>query len=150
MKWPLAAVSGSPWASSSRVTGTDPSTEFSIGTTARSASPARTASSATVTVANDTAAPTVALTNPGAGATVSGTVTIDATASDDLAVVGVQFALDGEPLGTEATTAPYELTWATTSVANGAHTVTAVARDGAGHVTATSAAVTVANETEGP
>ena len=40
-------ISGSPVASSSRVTGTEPSTEFSIGTTAPSASPSRTASSAT-------------------------------------------------------------------------------------------------------
>ena len=47
-------ISGSPCASSSSVTGTDPSTEFSIGTTARSASPARTASSATVTVEHGT------------------------------------------------------------------------------------------------
>ena len=43
-------ISGSPVASSSSVTGTEPSTEFSIGTTAPSASPWRTASSATVTV----------------------------------------------------------------------------------------------------
>ena len=38
--------SGSPCASSSSVVATDPSTEFSIGTIAPSASPARTASSA--------------------------------------------------------------------------------------------------------
>jgi hypothetical protein len=43
-------ISGSPVASSSSVTGTDPSTEFSMGTTAPSASPPRTASSARVTV----------------------------------------------------------------------------------------------------
>ena len=43
-------LSGSPVASSSRVTGTEPSTEFSIGTTAWSAPPSRTESSATVTV----------------------------------------------------------------------------------------------------
>src|SRR3954451_12211798 len=43
-------INGCPCASSSSVTGTDPSTEFSIGTTACSAVLLRTASSATVTV----------------------------------------------------------------------------------------------------
>ena len=46
-----AIVSGSPIANSSRVRATTPSTEFSIGTKAKSASPLRTASSAAVTLA---------------------------------------------------------------------------------------------------
>ena len=45
----------------------------------------------------------------------------------------MQFKLDGAPLGAEDTTAPYEVTWDTATVANGAHTLTAVARDAAGH-----------------
>ena len=61
-----------------------------------------------------------------------------ATASDDLEVFGVQFKLDGVPLGAEDTVAPYEVTWATTTAANGAHTLTAVARDAAGHETTAS------------
>jgi hypothetical protein len=43
-------INGSPLVSSSMVAATPPSTEFSIGTTAPSASDARTVSSATVTV----------------------------------------------------------------------------------------------------
>ena len=39
----------------------------------------------------DTTAPTVALTGPSAGSTVSGTVTVSATASDNVGVAGVQF-----------------------------------------------------------
>jgi hypothetical protein len=85
----------------------------------------------------------VAITAPAGGATVSGAaVTVSATAGDNVGVVGVQFKLDGANLGAEDTTAPYAVTWDTTTVANGSHTLTAVARDAAGNTT-TSAPVTV-------
>jgi len=90
----------------------------------------------------DTQPPMVSLTAPANNATVSGSVSVTANASDDVGVVGVQFKLDGANLGAEDTTAPYSVTWATTSATNGTHTLTAVARDAAGHTT-TSAAVTV-------
>ncbi len=96
----------------------------------------------TVTVFNDKTPPTVSLTSPAAGSTVSGTITVSATASDNVGVVGVQFRLDGAGLGTEGTTAPYSVTWDTTTASNGSHTLTVVARDAAGN-TATSAPVTV-------
>src|SRR5262249_31088762 len=100
---------------------------------------------------NDTTAPAVSITAPTAGATVSGTTTIGASASDNVGVVGVQFRLDGANLGAEATTSPYSLSWNTTTASNGLHTVTAVARDAAGN-TATAAAVTVTvfNDTTPP
>src|SRR5947207_13656173 len=86
--------------------------------------------------------PTVAVTAPASGATVSGTsVPVNASASDNVGVAGVQFKLDGVNLGAE-TTGPYSLTWDTTAAANGPHTLTAVARDAAGNTT-TSAPVTV-------
>ena len=96
----------------------------------------------TVTVFNDLTPPTVAITAPAAGATVAGTITIGANASDNVAVSGVQFRLDGVNLGTEDTAAPYSAAWNTTMATNGTHTITAVARDAAGNV-ATSSAVTV-------
>src|SRR5437867_72155 len=49
----------------------------------------------TVTVFNDTTAPTVSITAPTAGSTVSGATTVSASASDNVGVVGVQFKLDG-------------------------------------------------------
>ena len=71
----------------------------------------------TVTVNNpDTTAPTVSLTAPANGATVSGTVTLTATASDNVGVAGVQFLVDGNPLGAEDTTSPYSVSWNTTTV----------------------------------
>jgi PKD repeat protein len=58
----------------------------------------------------------------------------------------VQFLLDGAPLGSEDTTAPYIITWDTTTVSDGLHTVTARARDAAGQqTTSAGASVTVQN-----
>ena len=97
---------------------------------------------------SDTTAPTVSLTSPGAGTTVSGSVTVAANATDNVGVVGVQFKLDGANLGTEDTASPYSTTWNTTTATNGSHTLTAVARDAAGNTTtSTSVTVTVSNST---
>lgn len=87
--------------------------------------------------------PTVSVTAPTSGAVVSGTaVSVSASASDNVGVVGVQFEVDGANLGSEITTAPYNTSWNTTSVGDGSHSITAVARDAAGNST-TSAAVAV-------
>ena len=95
----------------------------------------------------DTIAPTVSITTPSNGATVSGaSVTVSATASDNVGVSGVQFKLDGANLGSEDTTSPYSITWDTTTASNGSHSLTAVARDAAGNTTTSSTVnVTVSN-----
>ena len=50
-------------------------------------------------------------------------------------------------LGAEDTSsAPYGVSWNTTTVANGTHTLTAVARDAAGNTTTSTVNVTVANQ----
>src|SRR5437899_10243933 len=90
----------------------------------------------------DVAPPTVSITAPAAGATVLGTMTVSASATDNVGIVGVQFKLDGVNLGAEDTTNSYSISWNSTLAANGTHTLTAVARDAAGN-TATSAAVSV-------
>ncbi len=97
----------------------------------------------TVTVDNvDGTAPTVSITSPANNASVSGTVTLTATASDDVGVVGVRFRVNGADVGSEDTTAPYAAAWNTTSLANGTYAITAVARDAAGN-TKISATITV-------
>src|SRR5690242_18776073 len=96
----------------------------------------------TLTTAGDTTPPTVGMTAPGANATVSGTVTVSANATDNVAVASVQFQLDGANLGAAVTTAPYNLSWDTTGAANGTHTLRAVAKDTSNNAT-TSASVTV-------
>lgn len=100
------------------------------------------------TPAGDTTPPTVSLTAPASGATLSGTSTLKATASDASGIAGVQFLVDGGPAGAEDTSSPYELPWDSATVGNGSHQLSARAKDGVGN-TATSAAVpvTVSNAT---
>src|SRR5439155_482288 len=100
---------------------------------------------------NDTTAPTVSVTAPAGGSTVSGTTTVTASASDNVGVVGVQFKLDGANLGLEDTTTPYSVSWDTTTASNASHTLTAIARDAAGNTTTAAAVtVTVFNDTTAP
>ena len=56
-------------------------------------------------VAGDTTPPTVSIDQPIADSAISGQVTISATASDDVGVIGVQFQVDGVNIGSEV--APY-------------------------------------------
>jgi glucose/arabinose dehydrogenase len=88
---------------------------------------------ASADVTGDTTPPTAVVTAPAAGATVSGTVTVTASASDDVGIAGVRFTVDGQPLGAEDTTAPYSVSWNTTSAAPGSHGLSAIARDAAGN-----------------
>lgn len=125
---------------------TVPNGVHTVTATARDAAGNQRSVSVTVSVGNDTTAPTVGIAGPSDGATVSGIVAVDADASDDVAVVAVQFLLDGVAVGAEVTAAPYELSWDTTTVPDGAHTLTATARDAAGNQqTATTVSVTVSN-----
>ena len=100
------------------------------------------ATSTGISVTIDRTKPSVALTAPAGGATVSSIVTLSANASDNAAVQSVQFRIDGAELGARDTWAPYSVAWNTNTVANGTHVITAVARDKAGNQT-TSATVTV-------
>src|SRR5438552_2572139 len=94
------------------------------------------------------------VTSPAAGSTVSGTVPVTASVTivGALTVAGVQFKLDGNNLGAEDTSAPYSVSWNTTTAGNGSHTLTAVARDGLLGTLWTSnpVTVTVSNDTTAP
>jgi hypothetical protein len=91
---------------------------------------------------SDVTAPTVSIIDPQQGATVSGIVSVSATAADDIGVVGVQLKVDGKPIGNELSALPYVRSWDSATVPNGTHILTATARDAAGNAT-TSASVTV-------
>jgi hypothetical protein len=109
------------------------------------------ASSGGLSITVDTTAPTIAIDSPANGATVSGSVPVTATAADDGSISSVQFLLDGVVLDAEDTAAPYAVPWDTTHASNGAHMLTAVARDIAGNRTASAAvSVTVANNAPPP
>jgi hypothetical protein len=94
-----------------------------------------TSSAITVTVNNtapDTQAPTTAVTSPAAGATVSGTLNVTATASDNVGVTRVEILVDGGIAAT-LTSSPYTFSWNTTALSNGSHTLQSRAYDAAGN-----------------
>ena len=109
----------------------------------------RTSSPVGVTVniaAADTTKPTVSITSPASGAsyTTAQTVTINASASDNVGVSRVDF-YDGATLKGSDTTAPYSYAWSITSTDNGSHSWTARAFDAAGNTTTSGAVSLTAN-----
>ena len=91
--------------------------------------------------------PTVSLTAPANGSSVFGTQAVTATAAN---AVGVQFKLDGANLGAEDTTSPYSVTWDTTTVVNGSHSLSATARSSTGVTATSSISVNVNNVVSPP
>ncbi len=100
---------------------------------------------ATYTTGATATAPTVTMTAPANGATISGLQAVNANASDAVSVSGVQFKLDGINLGAEDTAEPYSVNWDTTTAGNGTHTLSAVARNPAGLTATSSVSVNVQN-----
>lgn len=81
----------------------------------------------------DTIAPTASIVSPGAGATLSGTTSVNVSATDNVGVTRVELIVDGALFATDAT-GPYSFSWNTGSYANGAHDLIAYAYDAAGNV----------------
>jgi sulfur relay (sulfurtransferase) DsrF/TusC family protein len=101
--------------------------------------------SSIISVTVDNTAPTVSITAPAANAKVKGTVTVTASASDNVGVSKVEFYVDGVLKRTD-TSSPYSYGWRTTSLANGSHIIYAKAYDAAGNVTqSATVSVTVSN-----
>jgi subtilisin family serine protease len=97
----------------------------------------------------DATPPTTSITSPANGATVSGTVTVSASASDAGGVTRVEVYADGGLVGSD-TTAPYQVAWNTASVANGNHALQTRAYDAAGNVGSSAlVSVTVSNASGG-
>jgi hypothetical protein len=103
----------------------------------------------TAATPSDTTPPTVAVSAPIAGSSVTGTLSLVANAADNVGVAGVRLFVDGTQVGAERTTPPYSVAWDTTTVPNGSHVITASARDAAGN-SATSATVSVTVSNGGP
>lgn len=82
----------------------------------------------------DTQPPSVTLVTPADfAAGLTGTVSMSATATDDVGVTGVEFQVDGVSVGSLDTSPPYEASVDTTQHASGQHVVRARARDAAGN-----------------
>ncbi len=82
---------------------------------------------------SDSTAPTAAITSPTAGQNVSGTVTVAASASDNVGVAEVKFLVDGVVAASDKK-APYSFAWNTAAIAAGSHTLQAKAFDACGNV----------------
>ncbi|MEO6325032.1 MAG: Ig-like domain-containing protein [Thermoanaerobaculia bacterium] len=95
--------------------------------------------SKTVTIGSsctDVTAPTAAITAPTA-TSVSGTVAITATGTDNIAVTAMTLKVDGTTVATSAT-GSVSSSWNTTGLAAGSsHTITATSSDACGNVSAT-------------
>ena len=97
----------------------------------------------------DTTPPTTSITSPASGATVSGSVTVSASASDNVGVSRVELFVDGSLAGSD-TSSPYAIAWNTTTASNGSHSLQTRAYDAAGNVgSSTAVGVTVSNATSG-
>ena len=100
----------------------------------------------TVTVANqDKTPPTVVWKAPADGAVVSGAVTLEVEATDNVGVAKVEFFAGSTKLG-EATSAPFTFNWNTLGYPDGPVTLKARAVDAAGNPSEATLTVTVANE----
>jgi hypothetical protein len=95
----------------------------------------------TLTV-NDTTTPAVSITSPSNGSSISGTVNVAATASDNVGVAGVGFYVDNIFKSTDTTT-PYNYSFDATLYTNASHTILAKAYDAAGNYGTASVSVTV-------
>jgi hypothetical protein len=91
--------------------------------------------------------PSVSITNPTDGATVSDTVTVTAAASDDNGVTKVEFFVDGGSIGVDTDDSDgWSANWHTINYVEGSHTVSATATDTASQTASDSISATVDNE----
>lgn len=110
-----------------------------------------TSRSVSVTVANtkaadstkatvDTVAPKASISNPVSGTTVSGNVSISASATDDVGVTGLRLYINNK-LVSSSTGASLSYRWNTSKIAAGAYSIVLEAMDAAGNRGVASAAV---------
>lgn len=104
----------------------------------------QTADGSECNVPDDNTPPTVQLTAPAAGSSVSNTVNITATAADDVAVSKVEFYVNNVLAGTD-TSSPYSYSWDTLQFVNESHLLEVRAYDAAGNVGRQNYRVTVQN-----
>jgi len=93
----------------------------------------------------DTLPPTVAVTGPATGQSVSGTVTVTGTSSDNAAVSAVSVSVDGGGWTPVSGLSAWSWSWATMAVGNGTHSIAARAVDTSGNASTSTVLVSVAN-----
>ncbi len=93
----------------------------------------------------DNVPPVVAITSPANAATVSGTITLSASASDNVGVSSVIFKADDNQIGS-VMASPYTISYNTENLSNGSHAFFATAYDAAGNASSSSVTVDVLND----
>lgn len=93
--------------------------------------------------------PTVSVSSPSNGASVSGSVpiSVNAASAPGISQVGISYVVikvDGNILATD-TTSPYTATWNTNNYSNGSHVISVIATDSQGQSTSSSETVNVNN-----
>jgi archaellum component FlaF (FlaF/FlaG flagellin family) len=96
----------------------------------------------------DNILPTVSISSPSNGSAITGTINVQATASDNVGVSSVSLSVDGL-LVSSISTLPYILPWNSATVSNGTHTLTVTAKDRAGNSKAVSIQVSANNVSGG-
>jgi hypothetical protein len=86
----------------------------------------------TQTGQSDIVKPVVAITSPVDGSSVSGSVALSASASDNVGVIKVEFYVNGTLAGSDAVS-PYNYTWSTSGL-SGSQSIVAKAYDAAGNI----------------
>jgi fibronectin type 3 domain-containing protein len=131
------------------ISGLDPGRTYYFAITAYDTAGMESSYSNIVTVP-ESAPPTVTLSSPANNSTVSGKVSVIASASDNVTVSKVEFYVNGILQATD-TASPYAYSWDTTALATGTYTLLAKAFDAAGNVgQSNSVAVTVIKDTTAP
>ncbi len=97
------------------------------------------------TVTRDVTSPSVSFITPSNDSIVSGSVTLSAAASDNVAVANVQFFVDGVAVGSPVTATPYTTTWDCSGIGDGPHLLDVVARDTSGNSATSSINIMVEN-----
>jgi mannan endo-1,4-beta-mannosidase len=93
----------------------------------------------------DTTAPTVSISSPSNGGTVSGTVTVSGTATDNMGLSKVEVALNGGIWRVATGTSSWSYSWDSTAWINGTNTIIAKATDTQNNSSTSQITVTVNN-----
>ena len=99
-----------------------------------------------ITAPPDVTPPYVSITAPANNSVLSGTVSITASSTDASGISKVEFYSDGGLLSTDIS-APYSISWDTTSATPGGHIIMAKSYDTAGNTNTSSVSVTVTDQT---
>ncbi|MFT5429744.1 MAG: fibronectin type 3 domain-containing protein, partial [Myxococcota bacterium] len=141
---PTPASAGS--AETMNVTGLDAGTSYYFGIRSTNAV-GRTSLTSNIAI-RDIEDPSVTITSPSDGATLTRPVIAQATPLDDIGVVSVEWLVDGTSQATDSNP-PFTFDFDTRQFADGAHTLTAVARDAGGRSGSDSIDVTIAGAAPG-